>query len=86
VFVDPFSKLSSNKSVIGTKRVTAWVSTFYVATKACRKKSILRVLKVDKKRPNFMGRAFKLKFPALHSSKFAAYFSGRQILGPGKSV
>jgi len=31
---------------------------------------------------NFKGRACKLDFPALHESKFAAYFTRWQILGP----
>jgi len=35
--------------------------------------------------PNFKGRACKLDFPALHESKFAAYFTGCQICGPEKS-
>jgi len=36
--------------------------------------------------PNFKGRACKLDFPALHESKFAAYFTGWLIVGPEKSV
>jgi len=35
---------------------------------------------------NFKGHACKLYFPALHESKFAAYFTGWQIFGPESSL
>jgi len=36
--------------------------------------------------PNFKGRTCKLDFPALHESKFAAYFTGCLLFEPEKSV
>jgi len=37
--------------------------------------------------PNFKRRPSKFDFPALHhESKFAAFFTGWQIIGPEKSV
>jgi len=36
--------------------------------------------------PNFKESACKLDFPALHTSNFAAYFTGCQLFGPEKSA
>jgi len=61
------------------------VEFIFAARKVNRKVDFLG-RKVDYKVHNFKGRICKLDFPARHESKFAAYFTGWQILRPEKSV